>query len=176
MSLSRVARAKSEIRRKDSFTWSEAAIDIRCRIFLSELEWPWTDLELSKSWTPVEEIHAMSEYPLSGDMLCEICKQFDVSVGTHQPNGTSLFRAASEGCQLCSMILDTFIVSSSEQNLEILRRHDNPLVLELKLYNQRAVTAGYTDQIMHNGASRLFSAPRSLAVLPESNTILLLWG
>jgi hypothetical protein len=156
--LSRVARAKSEIRRKGSFTWSEEAIDIRCRIALSELDWPWADLELSKSLTPVEEVHAMSEYPLSEDVLCSVCQQFSLDEGTHQPDGSSLVKSASDGCQFCNMILDSF-TANSQESLNILLEHDNPIMLNLRIDDKTTVRAG----------SRFFNhAARRLAVLTES--------
>ncbi|KAH8590755.1 heterokaryon incompatibility protein-domain-containing protein [Bisporella sp. PMI_857] len=166
--LSRVARAKSEIRRKGSLTWGEAAIDIRCRIFLSELEWPWADPELSRSWTPLEEVHATSEYLLSGDNLCNVCQQFSLSEGTHQPDGASLVKSASDGCQLCCMVLESF-TANSQENMNILLQHDNAISLKLSTEDQLTVTAGYHGRINHNGESRYFHAPRRLAVLTESN-------
>ena len=171
-SLSRLKRAKSEIRRKDSYTWSEAAIDIRCRNFLLELDWPWIDGELSNSWTPVEEIHAFSEYPLSEDSLCEVCQQFAISEGIHQRTGASLIKSASDGCQLCSMVLNTFTVNSSEENLEILRQNSNPIILKQRIDDQDMLTAGYAIPIMHNGEARFFKARQSLAVLTGSNAFL----
>jgi hypothetical protein len=172
--LSRVSRAKSEIKRKSSFTWSEAAIDIRCRLFLSELDWPWTSLRPSEGWTPVEEVHALNEYSLSNDILCDVCRQFRVAEeGVHQPNGTALVQAASEGCRLCSMILDSF--ENTLGSMDILLQHDYPIILEHRFFEDTTatLTAGYNDPLLHEDELRYFKAHRQLAIVTEGNSMLL---
>lgn len=166
--LSRVTRAKSETKRKTDFTWSQAAIDIRCRIFLQEIDWPWIDLERHEFLTPVEEYHLVNGYAGIKDNLCRACLQLDLKEDTYQPNGTSLAIAASEGCQLCSMVLESFLVHRPD-NMGVLLEHPDPIKLHLvDVAGRRAVRARYAGKIYLNGEDRFVIAHKDLPVLTES--------
>jgi hypothetical protein len=165
-------RAKSEIKLKEKFTWARAVIDARCRIFLQEFNWPWINYENHQSLTPVEEEHLVNGYAGSADNRCGVCLQFDISEGTQQPSGTGLICSASEGCQFCGMILDSFLVYRQD-NLGVLLGHDDPIVLIREtLRDIVAVTARYAERIVHNGEERFVIAPKSLTVLTEGTVYL----
>lgn len=175
--LSRIYRAKSEIRDKYNVPWASAAVDVRNRIASFEFNWPWAIHVAREIPSSVEELNTTATYPFAVDRLCDVCQSITCAElltdegCMHHRNGTALIQSAiADECRLCMLILESFS-HNDRDSTNILLENDFPIWLRVSDFHKRTILAEFKHTVVVNGEALFFMSNQKLEIFDEYSEV-----